>query len=318
MRYAFSLASTARHLLEWLEQRGARVLTPPLKVDAIAKALRPPSGDRRVVAALERELRVQHAFESARESFSKGDLARRATPAKPTISRSTHTLSRHGSLSRDPVTGHYRPRAGALSLEHASLSRLDVCQVARPLMQSLVGHNPASVPLCAIDGRTTIHHKMRRSPPALGLGPDIGDRVPLSTTGVGLAYLAALEQDERQLRPGEIRRSGLRASPKIRRGIEQAISDVRAARFSGFARRLAPRSPVRRRALSIRKAYGTLAFGFGGFASSLPARASERGLGPRLAATTHQVETMPQPGPAIRRGPGVTTKAYVNSRVVGA
>lgn len=268
----------------------------------------PPKGDRQFVASLERGLRILRAFESAHETLSNGDLARRTTLAKPTISRLTHTLSCLGYLIRDPIAGHYRLGAGALSLGYASLSRLDVRQAARPLMQSLAEHARASVALCARDGLTMIYLEMRRSPRALGLGLDIGDRVPLSTTGVGRAYMAALSDDERQPLLDEIRRSDPRAWPKVRQGIEQAISDVRAKGFAVSLGDWLPEIHSTGVPLSIRTAYGTLAFNIGGLASSLPAKAIERDLGPRLATMAREVEAMLQPETAIGTDPPVKTR----------
>jgi len=45
-----------------------------------------------------------------------------------------------------------------------------------------------------------------RKPSALGLGHDIGDRVPIATAGIGRAYIAAAPAAERSRILDELRR----------------------------------------------------------------------------------------------------------------
>ena len=251
-----------------------------------------PTGDRQFVSAVERGLRVLRAFSSAHEALSNRDLADRTALSKPTISRLTYTLSRLGYLSHDRESGRYRLGPGALALGYASLSNLDVRQVARPLMQALAEHARASVALCARDGLSMIYLEMRRSPHAVGLGLDIGDRVPLAVTSVGRAYLAALPDAARAPLLDEIRRSDPTAWPKVRRGIERAISDVQQQGFctsiGDWLREIHSTGVP----LDAQTPYGTLAFNIGGLASSLPVASIEKDLGPRLVGLARRVDEL--------------------------
>lgn len=248
--------------------------------------------DRQFVGALERGLRVLRAFASAHEALSNGQLAQRTQLSKPTISRLTYTLARLGYLSHASDTGLYRLGPGSLALGYASLSNLDVRQLARPLMQALAEHACASVALCARDGLNMIYLEIRRSPNAVGLGLDIGDRVPLAVTGVGRAYLAALPQASRESLLDAIRKSDPAAWPKVRRGIEQAIRDTEDRGFctslGDWLREIHSIGVP----LDAETPYGTLAFNIGGLASSLPVSKIENDLGPRLVALARRVDEL--------------------------
>jgi DNA-binding IclR family transcriptional regulator len=248
--------------------------------------------DRQFVSALARGLRVLRVFASAHETLSNRALADRTGLSKPTISRLTYTLSRLAYLSHDRETGRYRLGPGALSLGYASLSNLDVRQTARPFMQELAEYAAASVALCARDGLNMIYLEIRRSPVAVGLGLDIGDRVPLAVTSVGRAYLAALPDAAREPILDEIRRSDPGAWPKIRRGIETAIADVNKHGFctsiGDWLREIHSVGVP----LETQTPYGTLALNIGGLASSLPITKLEKDLGPRLVALAQRVDEL--------------------------
>ena len=251
-----------------------------------------PMDDRQFVSALARGLHVLRAFSSAHETLSNRALSDRTALSKPTISRLTYTLSRLGYLSHDRETGRYRLGPGALSLGYASLSNLDVRQTARPLMQELAEYAGASVSLCARDGLSMIYLEMRRSPDAVGLGLDIGDRVPLAVTSVGRAYLAALSDAAREPILEEIRRSDPAAWPKVRRGIESAVDSLKHRGFcvsiGDWLREIHSTGVP----LETQTPYGTLALNIGGLASSLPVSKIESDLGPRLVALARRVDEL--------------------------
>ena len=115
-----------------------------------------PADDRQFVAALERGLRVLRMFSSAHETLSNGELARGTALSKATISRLTYTLSRLGYLTHDSSSGRYRLGPGALALGYASLSKFDVRQVARPLMQNLADYAGASFAQWLIEERLAL------------------------------------------------------------------------------------------------------------------------------------------------------------------
>lgn len=251
-----------------------------------------PTDDRQFVGALERGLRVLRAFASSRDLLSNGELAQRTGLSKPTISRLTYTLARLGYLSHGSDTGLYRLGTGALALGYASLSNLDVRQVARPLMQELADYAPGGVILCARNELDMICLEIRRSPQYLGLGLEIGDRMPLAITAPGRAYLASLPADQRQPLLEEIRKSDPNRWPQVHRDIKRAITDIADHGFCMTIGDWFPEIHSVAVPLCATTPYGTLTMNIGGLASLLPIKMIEKELGPRLVTMARRIDDL--------------------------
>ena len=90
--------------------------------------------ERHFVTALARGLDVLACFRSGEQLLSNSDLAERCALPRSTISRLVLTLVRQGYLAQDADTGKFRLGDATLALGGAALARLDMAQVARPLM----------------------------------------------------------------------------------------------------------------------------------------------------------------------------------------
>ncbi len=181
--------------------------------------------DRHFVTALARGLQVLACFGSGDSQLGNQELAVRCSLPKSTVSRLTMTLTRLGYLIQTPDTGRYRLGMATLSLGSAMLSRLDLRQVARPLMQELAAFSGASLSLGARDRLSMIYIEHCRGPAALTLSMDVGARIPLATSAIGRAWLAVIDQAQRRQVMAEIERSDRPAWPKVRAGIERAVKD---------------------------------------------------------------------------------------------
>jgi DNA-binding IclR family transcriptional regulator len=195
---------------------------------ALAAAARPrpaAAQDRHFVTALARGLEVLACFRSGDAQLGNQELAERCRLPKSTVSRLTMTLTRLGYLIQVPDTGRYRLGMATLALGSAMLSRLDVRQVARPLMQELAAFSGASVSLGARDGLWMIYVEHCRGPSALTLAMDVGARIPLPTSAIGRAYLAAITEDERREVMAQMEQHDPAAAAKVCAGIERAVKD---------------------------------------------------------------------------------------------
>ena len=160
-------------------------------------SLKPAKEDRHFVTALARGLQVLACFHSGDSQLGNQELAERCGLPKSTVSRLTMTLTRLGYLIQTPDTGRYRLGMATLSLGSAMLSRLDLRQVARPLMQELAAFSGASVSLGARDRLSMIYIEHCRGPAALTLSMDVGARIPLATSAIGRACLAVIDERQR-------------------------------------------------------------------------------------------------------------------------
>ena len=164
-------------------------------------------------------------FRSGDSQLGNQELAERCSLPKSTVSRLTMTLTRLGYLIQTPDTGRYRLGMATLSLGSAMLSRLDLRQVARPLMQELAAFSGASVSLGARDRLSMIYIEHCRGPAALTLSMDVGARIPLATSAIGRAYLAVIDAAHCAQIMDEVREDDAAAWPKVRAGIERAVKD---------------------------------------------------------------------------------------------
>ena len=155
-----------------------------------------PTADRQFISALARGFHVMRAYGPEDQVLSNTELSRRTGLPKPTITRLTYTLCKLGYLSQDS-TGRYRLDPHVLTLGFPVLARLNVREIARPMMQALAENSNVTVSLGMRDGLHMVFVQRIRSDSPVLLRQDIGTRVPIAKTALGRAYLAGLATKER-------------------------------------------------------------------------------------------------------------------------
>jgi DNA-binding IclR family transcriptional regulator len=183
--------------------------------------------DRHFVSALARGLKVLACFRSGHETLGNHELARRSSLPKSTISRLTYTLTKLGYLHYVQDSVKYRLGTATLALGSAMLARMDVRQMARPMMQELADLSRAMVSLGVRERLSMIYIENCRSQSALTLSLDVGSRIPLATTAMGRAYIAALPDAQRDEVLDQIRAQDEPNWPKLRAGIEACLEQYR-------------------------------------------------------------------------------------------
>lgn len=184
--------------------------------------------DRHFVTALARGLDVLHAFKSGEERLSNHELAQRCSLPKSTVTRLTYTLTKLGHLHHVAESGRYRLGMATLALGGTTLSRLDIKETSNPLLQELADATRTMVSLGIRDDLSMLYIencRSRSSIVTLQLG--IGSRLPIGTTSIGRAYLAAVPIEIRQAIEERLQALDPIAWPYVRQGIEQATADLR-------------------------------------------------------------------------------------------
>lgn len=187
----------------------------------------PPKEDRHFVTALARGLQVLACFRSGDRLLGNQEIAQRCKLPKSTVSRLTHTLTRLGYLIHVEDIGKYRLGTATLSLGSAMLVRLDVRQVARPLMQELADFAKAEVSLGTRDRFSMIYMENCRSSALLTLSLDVGSRIALATSAMGRAWLAAVPDNQRQPVLDQLRARDEAAWRDAQPGVDKALQDYR-------------------------------------------------------------------------------------------
>jgi DNA-binding IclR family transcriptional regulator len=188
--------------------------------------------DRQFVVALARGLEVLRAFAPGDALLGNQEIAARTGLPKPTVSRLTHTLCRLGYLRHSERHAKYELGTGVLALGYAALAGIGVRQVARPLMQGLAERANASVSLGGRDRLDMVYVEHRRSAATVSLRLEVGSRIPLATTAMGRALLAALPEGERGYLMGHLKRRHGADWAEVRAGVERAVEDVRDRGFT--------------------------------------------------------------------------------------
>ena len=177
------------------------------------------------MTALARGLELLSCFRTGETALSNHDLAQRCGLPKSTVTRLTMTLTKLGYLIHVPESGRYRLGTACLALGSAMLTRLDVRKVARPMMQELANFSNATVSLGVRDKLAVIYVEHCRSAAALTLTLDVGSRMPIATSAIGRAWLAAVAERERQEVLEQVHELDDLAWPAIERGIWQSCRD---------------------------------------------------------------------------------------------
>jgi DNA-binding IclR family transcriptional regulator len=92
-------------------------------------------------------------------------------------------------------------------------------------MQELSEFSGGTVSLGVRDRLSMLYIESCRSTAALALTLDVGSRIPLGTSAIGRAWLAAVPAREREEVMEQIHELDDVAWPGVRRGIEQGVSD---------------------------------------------------------------------------------------------
>jgi DNA-binding IclR family transcriptional regulator len=183
--------------------------------------------DRHFVTALARGLELLACFRSGDKLLGNQELAERSKLPKSTVSRLTYTLTKLGYLQYDEQAGKYRLGTATLALGSAMLSRLDIRQMARPLMQELADFSHTMVSLGMRDRLSMIYVENCRSQAALTLRLDVGARIPVASTAMGRAYLAEVSGNERNDILERVRDLDELAWPTLRDRVMRAVDEYR-------------------------------------------------------------------------------------------
>lgn len=149
------------------------------------------------VVALARGLEILRCFSAREPSLSNSELAGYTGLPKSTISRLTKTLVELGYLRHDVKHRRYFVGPSVLALGYCALSNLRVTELARPHMQALADATGALISLATRDRLSMLYLEACSSDTTMTLKMGRGVRMPIVSTSIGRAFLAALPPKER-------------------------------------------------------------------------------------------------------------------------
>lgn len=247
--------------------------------------------DRQFVTALARGLDILRCFRAGDSMLGNQEIAARTGLPKPTVSRLTHTLTRLGYLVHLERHNKYRLGTAVLSLGYTALAGMDVREVARPLMQDLADYSDVAVALGSFDQTSMIYIEICRGKGALTIRLDVGSRIPVATTAMGRAYLAAIPEDRRAAILDEVRRRHPEDWPRVQAGVDQALRDYAGHGFTLSVSEWQTGVHAVAAAVRLPDSGTVLGLNCGGAAFLLPKDRLQDDLGPRLVHLAHKIET---------------------------
>jgi DNA-binding IclR family transcriptional regulator len=183
------------------------------------------------MSAIARGVQLLQCFTIADRELSSRELMQRSGLSRATLFRLTTSLRQLRLLRYHPDRGTFSLGLRLLATAAPVLSRLPVRRMAYPLMQSIADSFDAQVILTVGEQDDLVAVEIARTATTNVLQISVGMRLSLSLTATGQAYLAALQQDERE----EIVTRLIEAAPERARGLPerlvQAASQIAAQGF---------------------------------------------------------------------------------------
>lgn len=149
-------------------------------------------------AAVTKGLRLMQTIAELGGEATIRNIQQRLAIPRPTVYRLLNTLEHEGFVERNPVGGEYVLGRELLRLSHQSLARSSLQERARAVLRGIGKHTGETVHLGVPFGCHMTFVDKVESPEAVRMASYIGMPVPMHSTSIGKAYLAALDEDTRE------------------------------------------------------------------------------------------------------------------------
>lgn len=184
--------------------------------------------------ALARGLDVLEALARAEgRTLGISAIAQQVGLDKATVTRLLHTLISSGYAARETGTRRYRLTGKILNLAHIAAAGIELLALARPHLRRLRDRLDETVHLGVMDGLKVVYLDKLESSNSIQLLSAVGQTMPLHSTSLGKAMLAALPDAEL-----EATLAKMPLTPRTERTIcdlEELRKDIRRTRERGYA-----------------------------------------------------------------------------------
>jgi IclR family KDG regulon transcriptional repressor len=151
------------------------------------------------IQALHHALTVLETFlEPGNAVQGVSEIGERLAMNKSRVFRILTTFEQHRFVQRDPETKQYQLGVALMVFGEAVRRRLEVIQVASPILDELAEITGETVHLGIVDGDEAVCVARRMSQHSVRLYAEVGRRAPLHVGGIPKLLLAYLPADERR------------------------------------------------------------------------------------------------------------------------
>jgi IclR family transcriptional regulator, pca regulon regulatory protein len=193
-------------------------------------------GRRNVVHSLIKGLKVLEAFRADKPEMTLSEIAAAAGLDPGTTFRMLNSLVAHGYVARVPDSRRFRLTMKVVDLGFRAIARMDLRDVARPALRSLVGELSEAASLGALEGADVVYlERVQAGIARLGVDIRIGTTLPAATSVIGHAILAFVTDEERaRVLTAAPRPGGMTAITLSRNALDDSLA---AARRDGYVMR---------------------------------------------------------------------------------
>ncbi|MFX3620098.1 MAG: IclR family transcriptional regulator [Acinetobacter radioresistens] len=177
------------------------------------------------IASLARGLELLRCFSAHKQVLGNQELAKMTGLPKPTIARITNTLVSLGYLKQLPNSTKYMLDIGVLSLGYSALSNISIRNTAHPLMEEMSKYAQAPVAMATRDRLNMIYIDVVQVESSLNMRRPIGSTLPIYSSSMGRACLAATPEHERNFLMDALAKKNPENWPSIKRSLERAFRD---------------------------------------------------------------------------------------------
>ena len=155
----------------------------------------PSGGSGSSVSSVDNALRLLELI-GERQALRVSEAASELGVAPSTAHRLLNALRRRGFLLQEKPNTAYRPGPVLNEIGLAAIGRVDIRQVARPVLEEVRDRTEETVSLSLLEGRNVRFIDCVESPRAVRVGNRTGVVLPAHCTAAGKAILAAMPESE--------------------------------------------------------------------------------------------------------------------------
>lgn len=153
--------------------------------------------DRYLINSILRACRVLKCLAHDKDRFKVSELANQLNLDRSTTYRILLSLEKCGLVEKNLKTGEYCLGVGVFEVGSAYLRRIDLVEVAKPIMADLALKVQETVHLAVLSETEILYLDKVDSPRSVGVISKIGQRGPVHCTALGKVLLASLRPEER-------------------------------------------------------------------------------------------------------------------------
>ncbi|QPF39037.1 IclR family transcriptional regulator [Acinetobacter sp. TTH0-4] len=177
------------------------------------------------IASIARGLEILRCFSSTNQLLGNQEIAHLTNLPKPTVARITSTLVSLGYLKQLPNTTKYLLDVGVLALGYSALCNISARTQAQPFMEEMSTYAQAPVAMATRDRLNMIYLNVIHTDSTMTMRRPIGSTLPIHSSSLGRACLAAMDEKERHYLFDAIKKRNEENWPNIKRNLERSVRD---------------------------------------------------------------------------------------------